>query len=167
MSKFKAIPITYLGKPLHQVYPHATRWQVIKYKFFKAMRWLLIRTGIAVAAFTALSGAYFYGQVTAPNLTAINQITVVTIKDTAPILKKICMAESGCHQFAKSGLPVMHANKNGSVDIGKYQINSAAWGTKAHELGYDLLTEKGNEDMATWILENKGTDPWFSSSNNW
>ncbi len=167
MSKFKAIPITYLGKPLHQVYPHATRWQVLKYKFFKAVRWFLIRAGIGAIAVALLFTGYFYHSVTTPNLNVINTIQVVAKNEVAPILHKICMAESGCQQFAKNGLPIMHANSNGSVDIGKYQINSAAWGTKAKALGYDLLSEKGNEAMATWILENKGSGPWYSSEQNW
>ncbi len=167
MTTPKAVRITFLGKPLRTVYPHATAWQVAKYRFFKALRWFIIRAGIAVLAFTALSVAYFYGMNAAPTMTAINTIQIVTQNEIAPILKKICMAESGCKQFTKNGLPVMYANTNGSVDIGKYQINSRVWGTKAKELGYDLLSEKGNEAMATWILENRGTSPWISSSKNW
>ncbi len=169
MKSPKAVRITFLGQPLHRIYPHASRYQVFKYRLFRALRWLLIRTGIAAAAFTALTGAYFYGQLTAPNMTATNQIVaaVTEAKSIPAILHKICMAESGCKQFAATGLPIMHANTNGSVDIGKFQINSKAWGQKAKELGYDLLTEEGNEAMAMWILNNRGTSDWYSSEHGW
>ncbi len=167
MNTPKAVRITFLGKELRQVYPHASRWQVAKYRFFKALRWLIIRTGIAVAATAVLFGAYLYGSLTTPNLTAINTIVTVAAKDVAPILHKICMAESSCQQFDKNGIPTMHANTNGSVDIGKYQINNRVWGATAKKLGYDLMTEEGQDKMATYLLENKGSGPWFSSSKNW
>lgn len=161
--------ISYMGT---QVWPRTKKgtFTSLKSRIKYAFRWFMIRTGIAVAATGLLFIGYFYANITAPDLVAINTTQMaapVAVKDIAPILKKICMAESNCTQFRKDGLPVMHANTNGSVDLGKYQINSAAWGTKAKELGYDLLTEKGNEAMATWILENRGTEDWYSSKVSW
>ncbi len=168
-NTMKAVRITFNGVPLRTVYPHATRWQVAKYRFFKAVRWFIIRAGIATLTTAALFAAFMYGSLTTPNLTAINTIIQAPIakNEIAPILKRICMAESGCQQFAATGLPVFHANTDGSVDIGKYQINNRAWGAQAKKLGYDLMTEEGQDKMATYILENKGTGPWGSSIKGW
>ncbi len=149
----------------------SSRYVAFKIQVRKAVRWVLIRAGITVGAVVLLFAGYWYADVTAPNLSAVNAvvhnvIAAAPIK-VAPILKQICGAESGCKQFRKNGLPVFHANTNGTVDIGKYQINDAVWGAKAKELGYDLLTEEGNEAMAMWILDNKGTEPWYSSKGGW
>ncbi len=165
--KMKAVPIFFNGVRLKDVYPHATRWQVMKYKTIRFIRWLIIRAGIAAAAVALLFTGYLYNAVTAPNLNVVNQVITVAAKDVAPILHKICMAESSCQQFDKNGIPTMHANTNGSVDIGKYQINNRVWGATARKLGYDLMTEEGQDKMATYLLENKGSGPWFSSSKNW
>lgn len=89
------------------------------------------------------------------------------VTEVAPILKKIAQAESQGRQFDANGLPLMHANTNGSVDLGILQINNRVWGAKAKELGFDLLTEKGNMAMGEWILMNRGTDAWNSSSKSW
>ena len=160
----KAVQITYMGKPLHQVYPHATRWQVIKFKFGRAVRWLAIRLAIIGSIAGMLFAVHLYDMADA-GITVVNQ--VVAPQGVAPILKRIAAAESQNHQFDANGLPLLHANSNGSVDIGLYQINNRVWGAKAKELGFDLLTEKGQTAMATWILENKGTSAWNSSSNKW
>ncbi len=53
MKTPKAVKITFLGEPLHTIYPHASRYQVFKYRFFRAIRWTLIR-GLAVAGFAGI-----------------------------------------------------------------------------------------------------------------
>lgn len=155
-----------------QVWPRTKQGKFTSFKMRVkyAVRWFMIRAGIGAVATGLLFVGYAYADMMQPNLSAVNSAVMaapVTEKTIAPILKQICKAESGCKQFRKDGLPVMHANTNGSVDIGKYQINNSVWGAKAHELRYDLLTEEGNEAMATWILENKGSGPWFSSAKGW
>lgn len=165
-----------MGKPLREVYPHASTWQLIKYKTMRAVRWFVIRFMIALAAVALLGIGYLYSMYQNHHeIVATQTIALpITANQVAPILERIsdCESGNGCkkgtgHQYQANGLPVFHANTDGSVDIGKYQINSRAWGNKAHELGYDLLTEKGNEAMATWILENVGTGPWSSSAKGW
>jgi hypothetical protein len=174
-NKFKAVRITFLGKPLHQVYPHASRFQVIKFKFFKAVRWLLIRTGIAVAATVVLFGVYMYGQLTTPNLVAINNIVAAPVeKSIAPVMERIFKAESGgSHISPVTGQVVYNINRNGksckecTLDIGLAQINVDVWGKTATKLGYDLTKEEDNKAFALYIYENYGTDPWYSSAKNW
>lgn len=88
-----------------------------------------------------------------------------------PILNKIADCESGngskgsATQF-KSGQVLVKGNKNGSVDVGLYQINTV-WFKKATELGYDVMTTKGNKEMAEWIYLNRGTGDWSASSKCW
>ena len=74
------------------------------------------------------------------------------------ILQKIAKCESGNNQNAKHIDP---------ADVGKYGIRVTVWGRKAHELGWDLYTEYGNEQMALWIYHNRGTEDWYSSQKCW
>jgi len=120
-------------------------------------------------------GAYTVGSQFNPRT-----IEVHTQETLPAILAKIATAESlnshycteklvnakMCYR-SELGQVIMNANKNGTVDIGKYQINTFYWGQKATELGYDLANEKDNEEMALWIYENYGTEPWYSSSKSW
>lgn len=154
-----------------QVWPKQARTPVGRFTSFKtkvkfAVRWFVIRAAIAVIATALLGMGYAYSQFeSAHTLVAVN--VPVTQAEVAPILQKICMAESGCKQFDVSGLPVMHANTNGSVDIGKYQINNKIWGAKAKELNMDILTESGQDSLARWILLNRGSTAWNSSAKGW
>ena len=75
-----------------------------------------------------------------------------------PILQKIAKCESNNNQNAKHIDP---------ADVGKYGIRVTVWGRKAHELGWDLYTEYGNEQMALWIYHNRGTEDWYSSRKCW
>jgi hypothetical protein len=125
-----------------------------------------------------------------PELLARNTFAAVAHADELPapsreipILKRIMMAESGGNQFCTAelakarafkgcfagrvGLPLMNNNVDGSTDWGLFQINDWHWGAKAKELGFDIMTEQGNRDMAQWIYENMGTGPWSASKAGW
>jgi hypothetical protein len=52
-------------------------------------------------------------------------------------------------------------------DMGLFQINTVVWGKKAEELGYDIRTQEGNEQMARYIFENYGSVPWQASVKCW
>lgn len=81
------------------------------------------------------------------------------------IFKKIAYCESGNRQFDAKGRVV-----RGLVnpqDIGRYQINMAVWGTKAKQLGINVFSEDGNEEMALFIHTNYGLDPWNASRGCW
>ncbi len=81
------------------------------------------------------------------------------------ILREIARCESGGKQFDKKGnvvRGVIHV-----PDTGKYQINSAVWGAEAKKLGYDLLTEEGNEQFALELYRRYHTLPWESSRLCW
>lgn len=75
------------------------------------------------------------------------------------------MCESSNSHFDNEGEVIK--GKMNSSDIGKYQINKVYWEKKAIELGYDIYTEQGNENMALWIYEHYGTIPWLWSFDCW
>lgn len=74
MSKFKAVKITFNGEPLCNVYPHATKWQVFKYRFFRAVRRTLQVTFAGAGIMAILGCAFLIGKNwnnLSPELTAI------------------------------------------------------------------------------------------------
>lgn len=120
-------------------------------------------------------GAYMIGAYTNPRI-----VEVHTQENLPVVLSKISQAESLTSHYcteklinakmcyrSELGQVLMNANKNGTVDIGKYQINTFYWGRQATEMGLDLANEQDNEAMALWIYDNYGTEPWYSSSNKW
>lgn len=135
---------------------------------------------VAVIVASSYVCTFFAGALTIPRVEA--QVITETVKDTTlpPVLLRIEKAESHGNQYcnddaisrnlckaSSKGTVLMKANKDGSVDIGIAQINNKAWGAQAVKLGYDLNTKEDNEAMMTWIYQNYGTDPWYSSSKNW
>ena len=155
----KPIKVLWNGKLLREIYPHATRWQVFKFKVKRFFRKVFIASGIVIASYSL----FILGGALNPK---INYIQAETPKEIIPVLERIAKCESGSKQFDKNGQVLMRSNTNRSVDVGKYQINTV-WFAKATELGYDLTTEKGNIAMAEWIYANRGTGDWSSSSNCW
>lgn len=121
-----------------------------------------------VAGFIVLAGLVLigtdYGQVKAEPEVRIIELIDETVP---PVLSRIAECESNSRHFGKSGQVLAVGNKNGSVDVGRYQINVSSWGEKATELGYDLYDEKENELMALWIYENYGTEPWKWTKSCW
>ncbi len=87
-------------------------------------------------------------------------------REIPPVMIRISKCENSGTQLDKNGQVQMHWNKNGTVDVGKYAINTV-WFKKATAMGLDLTKEKDNETMAMWIYENKGTGDWSASSNCW
>ena len=174
----------YLGQPLREVYPHATTWQVLKYRVGRAIRWFMIRVMVISTAVAVLTGVYFYGafeggrtiSVINNNIIAEAAVVVPTIP---PVLERIAQAESHKSHFCTEALVkasmckkhevgqvLQHVNTNGSIDIGYYQINSVH-GATAAKLGYNLTIEADNKAFAEWLYANEGTEPWYSSEHNW
>lgn len=166
-----------MGKQLRDVYPHATKFQVFKWKvseFLKACVRFVFRLScwgaVAAAIFTA---GYFYSKTDIVYATLTEEkIIEKKITEDAPIMDKIAGCESvgspkakGVH-FDKNGQVLVRGNTNRTVDVGRYQINSV-WFAKATELGLDVFKEVDNKKMAYWIYHNYGSQPWYSSSNCW
>lgn len=164
----KPIKVMWNGKHLRNIYPHATKYQVFKWKVKRFFRKVLIGTGAVIA----LTIIFQLGGLLNP---ALEYHTVEAIKEVekpSPVLERIAGCESqgsaklkGTH-YDKNGQVLMRSNTNKTVDVGKYQINSV-WFAKATELGLDITKEKDNEEMAKWIYKNRGTGDWSASQKCW
>jgi hypothetical protein len=108
-----------------------------------------------------MAGAYLN-----PVVSYATQEKLVEVRGNALVMDRIAKCESGNTHFEK-GQVLVRGNKNGSVDVGRFQINVSIWGAKASSLGYDIFTEKGNTEMAYWIYANHGTEPWYLSAKCW
>lgn len=100
-----------------------------------------------------------------PHTLWAKEVVEVPVKEVPPVLKKIAKCESGDMHY-KNGQVIFNVNSNGTVDRGRYQINSV-WDKKATELGLDLSDEEDNEKFAMWVYENRGTEDWYSSKSCW
>lgn len=163
----KKIKISYMGKHLKDIYPHATRFQVLRYKFNKLMEKVVLASFILGMIYGAFQvGKYTTeSKVTHANI-EVEKIIEVESKKIPPVLQRIAKCESGNTHFDSNGQVLMRSNTNRTVDVGRYQLNSV-WFKKATELGLDITKEKDNEKMAVWIYENRGTGDWYSSANCW
>lgn len=158
----KPIKVYFHGKRLKDIYPHATGWQVFKYKVRKFLRKVFI-TAVIIAS---IVGIFKLGGILNPATIVTKAEIIKEVEVKAPILDRIAKCESPTGHW-KNGQVVMRSNKDHSVDVGKYQINNSAWGAKATELGLNLTVEKDNEAMAIWIYKNRGTGDWYASKDCW
>ncbi len=117
--------------------------------------------GIGYALFMA--GAYLN-----PVVTYATQEVKVPVESEAPVLDRIAKCESTTGQFDAKGNVVTNTNKNGTVDVGEYQINmSAAHIKEMAKLNLNPFTQEGNEAYAKYLYLNRGTGDWSSSANCW
>lgn len=166
MKKPKAIKVFVGDVRMRDIYPYATRFQVFKWHAIRKARNLFILAGIAGVAY---SGFQIGHKVSSAKIVyADRPVEVIKeIRTIPPVMKRIAKCESNdSHIDPKTGLVYMLANTNKTVDVGKYMINTV-WHKKAVELGFDITTEKGNEDMAMWIYETRGTQDWKFSASCW
>lgn len=114
-----------------------------------------------------MSGAFLYS-----TSSVVAEVNTVQLPVVAVVLERIADCESGngtkgsATQLDRNGQVLMRPNANGTVDVGKYQINTV-WFKKASELGFDLTREEGNKAMGEWIYLNKGTGDWSASAKCW
>lgn len=163
IKKFFRFVFVYL--PLNQVQAHATKWQIFKFWCRNGFRRLVM-----VVMFIALgaSSAFVYRELNPKVVNAdpiIREVVAEQKLSDYPILVKICNAESGGKQFKANG-DVVRGRVNPS-DIGICQINEAINNDQARKLGFDIFTQKGNEQMAIWMFVHEGTAPWNSSKAGW
>ena len=97
----------------------------------------------------------------------VQHTRVVLVRDDTlpPVMQRIAQCESRGQHFTKEG-KVVRGRRN-SHDTGLFQINAVVWAKKAKELGYDIRTLEGNEQMARYLFENYGSGPWQSSAKCW
>ena len=70
-------------------------------------------------------------------------------------------------QFYANGDVVLHYNKNGTFDIGYYQINSW-WLPTARGMGINVYTTEGNIEFALWLMnKHPNYKDWSASKSCW
>lgn len=150
------------------------KFSSLKAKIRKIWYWMKVGTVISIALLLAfLFGGAFWST---SMVTATTKI--VELEAQMPILDRIADCESGVRlksgkaiagsrtHYDKNGQVLMRPNTNGSIDVGKYQINSV-WFKQASTLKLDITKEQDNKSMAEWIYANRGTGDWYSSANCW
>jgi hypothetical protein len=149
-------------QPLHQRIAHKIRRAYRKFVYY--LKFTLIvgsAAGFACIVLVAVidsSAEAKYEVMTVNEPKYIHKTCNLCNAQRPVILKKIATCESGDTPHPK------HINPR---DVGRYGINLDAWGDKAKELGINVHTDQGNYDMATWILNNRGTDDWKYSRPCW
>jgi hypothetical protein len=162
MNKLKRVTVKHNDKVYKYIYLNSNT-EVFIYK----LKNLALRVGfIAFASYTVFTMGQSLPSSKHIAYAESNQQVTVIDKTLPPILQKICHAESPTGHNKPNGTIAHYVNTNKTIDIGKCQINSI-WEAKAVELGYNIYTEQGNEDMALWIFNNYGSEPWFSSKTKW
>jgi hypothetical protein len=161
----KKINVFWNGKKLCEMYPHATKFQVFKWKAKKFFRKLFITTTAIVMGCSMLVISHEVGRRVDPTVVYASTTVEVPVESDSPVMDRIAKCESGNMHY-KNGQVIIRPNTNGTVDIGRYQINSV-WNKKASELGLDLTKEKDNEVFAMWLYKNRGTNDWYSSASCW
>lgn len=149
------------------------------------LKWIAAITLFTLTAFLTWSALTkeVKAENTAPTIKVVEKIVEVEKELSAPVLDRICKAESKGNQFCTAelvkakmfkdcyegriGMPLMNVNTDGTVDWGYCQINDYHWGDEARKLGHDLMTLEGNVAMAEWIFLNHGTDAWNASKKGW
>ena len=155
----KRIKVYHNGKKLGSLSLNPHRIHTARILFI-----VLILTVILYPCFVLLNQA-LADMAYVPDPVVVKDTIVVRDDTLPPILQRIAHCESGNKQFDSKGRVVRGTIT--SADTGKFQINKVIWGTQAKKLGYDLEILEGNEAMAVWIFENRGSVPWRASSFCW
>ena len=155
-----------MGKQLRDVYPHATKLQVFKYRVGRFIGRVVMLLAVVAVAGSMLFGAYKAGGHYNPKVVMAERVVEVEKPgEIPPVMKRIAKCESGDIHF-KDGQVLMVSNTNKTVDVGRYQINSIHSKT-ASTLGLDLTDEKDNERFAMHLYKTQGTEPWVYSKGCW
>ena len=117
----KTLKVFMFGKRLKNVYPHASKWQVFKYRVARFMRKVSLFVGaIALVGLGIWAGSYFF-----PNtVTAINEIKIDTLPQKVEELKAGVVAE--LEQCESGGYPsdrgIIIFDSNDQASIGVLQM---------------------------------------------
>jgi hypothetical protein len=152
--------VEYMGKRLKVV---STKAKNVVMGILKGV----LKVAIVLSVIYAI---YFFGKLNGTSTIYKSNVEVkeviVEVTKKSQVMERIAKCESSTGHYGPSGQVIFNANNNGSVDVGKYQINTV-WFKKATELGYDLTVEEDNEAFAMWIYDNRGTEDWYSSKKCW
>jgi len=127
----------------------------------------LVLSGVLLITAAILSTAGPSRDVRSPVPHVVQHTRVVIVQDDTlpPVMQRIAQCESRGQHVTKHG-KVMRGKRN-PYDTGLFQINTLFWGKRAQELGYNLHTPEGNEQMARYLFAHYGSVPWQSSIACW
>lgn len=141
----------------------------IKYQLFlakrMAMKCLIASLVIVISAWVFTAGIYVAKATIEPTTVYGKEIIEVPITVVPPVMERIAKCESN-NQHYRNGQVIFNSNKDGTVDIGLYQINSIH-SKNATKLGFDLTKEEDNKAYAMYLYANHGTELWYSSVKCW
>src|ERR1700756_4309887 len=141
-----------------------SKWQIIKLKIGLYTKRVVLATFLASVGGWVAGGAIAWAYHMRPVTVFAEKIVQVQSSELPPVLQRIAKCESDGSQTAQNGQITYHSNSDGSLDIGRFQINLKYYGATATKLGYDLTNDADNEKMAEWIYANRGTSDWAASS---
>lgn len=103
------------------------------------------------------------------------EVEEVIVKEIPVLRDQTLVRICACESAGSPDKEPVHYAADGSVlrgrlvpqDTGMCQINSYYWGADALRLGFDLETPEGNIQMANYIYDRKGTQPWNASKSCW
>ena len=162
---------------LRDIYPHATKWQVMKWKFRKFVRFILKTTAIGGVTGGALYLAFFLGQYTVPATIYAERIDnmpwkVEQLKND--VVNQIKSCESGGHK-EEDGLIILDTNNKMSIGQLQFQTNTVK---HYYKTLYDkvITTKEAIEiaidtDKATALAKDiifqtdKGLTNWITCAN--
>lgn len=134
---------------------------------------------VATIIVTSYISTFFLGALLAPHVVEAG-VSGTPVLVVPPVMQRIAHCESRGNQYcsddavahglckaAQKGQVLQRANTNGTIDTGKYQLNSSYWGAELSAHGFDITKEKDNEAAALYIYENHGTGPWSASLACW
>lgn len=135
-----------MGKPLKEIYPHATKLQVIRYKFNKFMEKVLLASFLLGTVY----GAFYAGRATTTPVfvqaedksSQMYQDKIEALKDS--VLEKLSACESAGHKES-DGVIIMDTNNK--LSIGQFQ-----WQISSVKHYYKLMTGKSLTSKEATIL---------------
>jgi hypothetical protein len=158
----KKIKVLWNGELLREIYPHASKWQVLKWKTKRVVR----KAVIVSLALVSVAIVFKAGSVINPVTVYQDRQVIVEVTPVPSVMERIAKCESGGKHFGTSGQVLMRGNTNNTVDVGKYQINTVHF-EAATKMGLDLTEEKDNEEFAMHLYKTQGTEPWKYSKHCW
>ena len=171
------LKVTYMGEPLKNIYPHATKWQVFKYKFALFMRKTLIVSMIVGAVYGSFhigrattepvflqaedkSKAMFMSKVDKLKEEVANQLMACesaghTEDDGIIIFDSNAKASIGNFQFQKDTVIHYYKVLYGKTITPKEAVLIALDQDKARSLAIDVM----------FTTKNKAGRDWFNCAN--
>jgi hypothetical protein len=133
---------------------------------------------LVIGAWLVTGGIFIAKATLEPKTVWGREVIEIPIVEVPLIMKRIADCESGkrlpsgraeegsARHFDSKGKVITGVNKDGSIDIGKYQINTVHLAEIAR-MNLNVYDEKDNEAFALYLHDQRGTSDWYSSADCW